>query len=57
MSTDYVEQTAALIHRVEGQELLPHAIRLLADGEPVPLERLAAAAGRSVDDVEAALAD
>jgi alkylmercury lyase len=57
MSTDYAEQTTALIYQVEGQELLPHAIRLLADGQPVPLERLAAAAGRSVDDVQAALAD
>jgi alkylmercury lyase len=56
MSTDYVEQTTALIGRVEGQELLPHAIRLLSDGEPVALEQLAAAAGWSVDDVEAALA-
>jgi alkylmercury lyase len=56
MGTDYVEQTTALIGRVEGQELLPHAIRLLSDGEPVALERLAAAAGRSVEDVEAALA-
>jgi alkylmercury lyase len=55
MSTDYVEQTTALIGRVEGQELLPHAIRLLSDGEPVTLEQLAAAAGWSVDDVEAAL--
>jgi alkylmercury lyase len=55
MSTDYVEQSIALIGRVEGQELLPHALRLLADGEPVALERLAAAAGSSVEDVEAAL--
>jgi alkylmercury lyase len=56
MSTDYVEQTTALIGRVEGQELLPHAIRLISGGEPVALPQLAAAAGRSVDDVEAALA-
>lgn len=55
MSTSYVEQSIALMGRVEGQELLPHAIRLLADGEPVPPERLAAAAGWSVEDVEAAL--
>jgi alkylmercury lyase len=55
MSTDYVEQTTALIGRVEGTELLPHAIRLLSEGEPVALERLAAAAGWSVEDVEAAL--
>jgi len=56
MSTDYVEQTTALIGRVEGQELLPHAIRLLSDGEAVAPERLAAAVGSSVEDVEAALA-
>jgi alkylmercury lyase len=55
MSTDYVEQTTALIGRVEGQELLPHALRLLSDGEPVALEQLAAAAGWCVEDVEAAL--
>jgi alkylmercury lyase len=56
MSTHYVEQTAALIGNVEAQELLPHAIRLLSDGDPVALERLADAAGWSVEDVEAALA-
>jgi alkylmercury lyase len=55
MSTGYVEQTTALIHQVEAQELLPHAIRLLSAGEPVALERLATAAGRSVKDVEAEL--
>jgi alkylmercury lyase len=55
MSTDYVEQTTALIGRVEATELLPHAIRLLSDGEPAALERLAEAAGWSVEDVEAAL--
>jgi alkylmercury lyase len=55
MSTGYVEQTTDLIGRVAAKELLPHAIRLLSGGEPVALERLAAAAGRSVADVEAAL--
>lgn len=55
MSTNYVEQSIALIGRVEAQELLPHALRLLSDGAPVALERLAAAAGSSVEDVEAAL--
>ena len=55
MSNDYVEQSTALIGRVAGRELLPHAVRLLADGEPVAVERLAAAGGWSVDDVEAAL--
>jgi alkylmercury lyase len=52
MSTDYIAETADLIGRVEGKELLPHAIRLLSDGEPVVLEQLATAAGRSVEDVE-----
>jgi hypothetical protein len=56
MSTDCVEQTTTLIGRVEGQVLPPHAIRLLSDGEPLALERLAAATGWSFDDVEAALA-
>jgi alkylmercury lyase len=55
MSVDYVEQTTALIGRVEGQELLPHAVRLLADGEPVAVAQLAAAAGWPIEDVEAAL--
>jgi alkylmercury lyase len=35
--------------------LIPHICRLLAEGQPVPLERLAAATGWSVQDVEAAL--
>jgi alkylmercury lyase len=56
MSTHYVDQTTDLIRRVEGQQLLPHAIRLLAEGEPVTLEQLAATAGRSIEDIEAALA-
>jgi alkylmercury lyase len=55
MSTDYLEQTAALIDRVEGRDLLPHAVRLLSEGEPVALAQLATAAGWSVEDVEAAL--
>jgi alkylmercury lyase len=55
MSADYIEQTAALIDRVEGRELVPHAVRLLSEGEPVALAQLAAAAGWSVEEVEAAL--
>jgi len=51
----YVDQTNALIGRVAKRDLIPHAIRRLAEGEPVALERLARAAGWSVDDVEAAL--
>jgi alkylmercury lyase len=55
MSTDYVDRTAGLIHEVEAAELLPHAIRLLAEGEPVALERLARAAGARLEDVATAL--
>jgi alkylmercury lyase len=55
MGTGYVEQTNALIDRVAARDLFPHAIRLLADGEPVAVERLAAAAGWPVEDVEVAL--
>jgi alkylmercury lyase len=55
MSTDYVERTTTLIRGVDAQELLPHAIRLLAEGEPATLERLAASIGWSRDEVETAL--
>lgn len=55
MSTDYVQRSTAVIGQVEGLQLAPHAIRLLSDGEPVALEQLAAAAGWSVEAVEAAL--
>jgi alkylmercury lyase len=54
---DYVERTTTMIGQVRGRQLLPYAIRLLADGEPVALEQLAAAAGSPVEDIEAALAE
>lgn len=38
-----------------GFELMPHLMRLLAEGQPVPLERLAATASWPVEDVDAAL--
>ena len=57
MSTDYTERTTTLIRRVEGCDLLPHAIRLLSDGEPVAPEQLAAAVGRPLEDVETALGE
>lgn len=57
MSTDYVERTATLIRTVDGQALLPHAIRLLAASEPVTLERLADAAGWPLEDVQTALGE
>jgi alkylmercury lyase len=55
MSTDYVEHTTSLIGRVPGLDLAPHAVRLLAEGQPVELEQMAAAAGWSVQEVDAAL--
>jgi alkylmercury lyase len=51
MSTEYVDRTATLIRDVEAAELLPYAIRLLSEGEPVELERLAAASGRTLEEV------
>jgi alkylmercury lyase len=57
MSTDYVERTTTLIRGVDAQQLLPYAIRLLSEGEPVALERLAAVVGWSHEDVEAALGE
>jgi alkylmercury lyase len=55
VSGDYVGETVDLVERLDGFELTPHAIRLLAEGEPVALERLGAASGHAVEDVEAAL--
>ena len=43
MSTEYVERSTTIINRIEGLELVPYAMRLLANGEPVALEELAAA--------------
>ena len=57
MSTDYIERSTAIINQIEGLELVPHAMRPLADGEPVAIERLATAAGRPVAEVEAALGE
>jgi alkylmercury lyase len=55
MSSQYVDQTTALIRNVEGHELIPHMVRLLADGEPVPLEQLADASGLPLETVQATL--
>jgi alkylmercury lyase len=55
MSTEYVDRTATLIRDVEAAELLPYAIRLLSEGEPVEVGRLAAAAGRTLEEVATAL--
>jgi hypothetical protein len=50
-----VRQTVATIRRTEGFELLPHLCRLLAEGRPLPLDRLAAVAGWPVEQVRRAL--
>lgn len=50
-----VRQTVAIIQRVEGFELFPHLWRLLAEGQPLPLDRLAAASGWPVERVRQAL--
>jgi alkylmercury lyase len=55
MSTEYIERSTAIINGIEGLELVPHAMRLLAEGEPVALEELAAAARHSLEEVRAAL--
>jgi hypothetical protein len=57
MSTKYVDETTALIREVESQELIPHAIRLLSEGEPVSVERLATASGLTAEEVETMLRD
>jgi alkylmercury lyase len=57
MSTEDIERSTAIINRIEGLELVPHAMRLLAEGEPVAPEALAAAAGRPLDEVQAALGE
>ena len=57
MSTEYIARSTTIINRIEGLELVPHAMRLLAEGEPVALEELAAAAGRPLEEVHAALGE
>lgn len=41
----------------DARRLLPHVVRLLAEGEPVALDRLATAAGMTVDQVRKPLKD
>lgn len=53
----YVERTVALIDELGGFELLPDAVRLLSEGRPVELERLATDVGRPVAEIDAALHD
>ncbi|MGH9129171.1 MAG: alkylmercury lyase MerB [Acidimicrobiales bacterium] len=46
---------AEFIARYEGYELVPHLVRLLAGGRPLPLDELAEAAGAPVDRVRSLL--
>ena len=57
MTNHYVDQTTALIRNVVGHELIPHAVRLLADGAPVELEQLAEASGLPLEAVQATLGE
>lgn len=51
-----VERTVDIIRRIEGNDLMPHVVRLLAEGEPVALDRLAEAAGIAIEEVRTVLA-
>jgi hypothetical protein len=50
-----VRQTVATIRQIKGYELFPHIWRLLGEGAPVPVERLAAAVGWPVEQVRETL--
>ncbi len=50
-----VRQTVATIRQIEGYELFPHMWRLLAEGAPVPVDRVAVAVGWSAERVRGAL--
>lgn len=55
MSTDDVNRSLITVKQVDRFELFPPLVNLLAEGQPVAIDRLAAAASWSVRDVEAAL--
>jgi alkylmercury lyase len=55
MSADDVSRNVATVEQIEGFQLLPHLVRLLAEGQPVALEELAAASSWPLPDIEAAL--
>ncbi|MEX0874627.1 MAG: organomercurial lyase MerB [Actinomycetota bacterium] len=51
MTTEQSQRGARTIRLVEGYELVPPVVRLLAAGEPVGVDALAAAAGRPASEV------
>lgn len=55
MSTDEVNRSLTTVKQMEGFGLFPPLVNLLAEGQPVAIDRLAAAASWSVGDVEAVL--
>lgn len=55
MTADRRGSDAAFLETFEGCELLPHIVRLLAEGAPVRVHEIAAAAGIPEDDVERVL--
>ncbi len=50
-----VRQTVATIRHIEGYELIPHVCRLLGEGAPVSVDRLAATVGWPVERVRETL--
>ena len=50
-----VRQTVAMLRQIKGYELFPHMWRLLGEGAPVPVDRLAAAVGWPVERVRETL--
>jgi len=50
-----VRQTVATIRQIKGYELFPHMWRLLGEGAPVPVDRLAEAVGWPVEQVRETL--
>ncbi len=51
-----VQRSLSTIRNIEGFPLFVHITRLIALGQPVPVDRLAEAASWTVEEVEAALA-
>jgi alkylmercury lyase len=54
---EYPTDLARFISRLPGFEMVPHLVRLIARGRPVPLTDVAASAGMPISSVEAALRD
>jgi len=56
VKADAVRRTVNMVRAMEGSKLLPVLVRLLAEGEPVAVGRLAAEGGWTEEDVRSGLA-